>query len=1530
MSKSMVVRGNFSMLHYLYQCTFSVNKELLLGFFLVSALSGFGQATVTRTVSGTYTIPTGVTAITVECWGGGGEGGDNSTTNDGSGGGGGGAYTKTTLIVIPGTNYNVTIGAGGSGASGTGNPGGDTWFGTGTVVTANVLASGGQGGAGPVAGAGGVGGNGGSSGSAIATGTNTVVYSGGNGGTGRDNGTGRGGPGGSSAGTGANGTSGPNPFSTTTGITAQAAPAGGGIGGDGGNNGGSQAGATGGSPGGGGGGSAENATGGGAGSAGQINITPLNPDVSNFSAVGATTLTSDGAIVTVTSTSLSSRTYTVTYSISGTNTVSSTTATMVFSGGTGTFQTADLSIAGAANVVNITGITGDGYTTVLSYLSAVFTTTAPGTCTSQASANWNVSGTWSCGHVPLATDNVIIASGFSVNLVNSQSAHDFTMEANGSLTDNSGSPVLTISGDFNLDGTINGSSLFVSLTGTDKTIDGTGNNVNTNTVTITGNKTILSSANLYLTGGISITAGSTVTNNGAITVGGNITGTGTSNSSIWTNADNSTLNIGGSSGPPIFNTSNSGILNAYAPGNTVNYYTASTLVIATPSSYNGFPTYSIENNSYPTYYNLIISGTSGSTSTTRSLASGITLAVNGDLTMSTSGTGTHFSCGVGGSLRLRGDWTNENGTNGFTESTYTITFDGASDQSVNSTATETFYNLTSQKSNTLTLNPDVTVTNTLTMTSGNISVASSKMLVLGASGAGAYGTLTRTSGTIIGKFKRFIFSATAPAAPVLFPVGTASYYRPANITFTSGITSGSVIAEFVSSFPGNSNLPQTDADFVNSNNTFRDGYWTMLGANSFALNTATFTLSLTGTNFTGFPTIDNNTRLLTGATTNWGFNGSHVAYVSGSVISRSGMTTLNSTTTSGFAFGDDTNCPTTYTTPAFSSASGSINDQNPCFSSSGSYKLSNAVATSTYYWTITPTPLSTSYIGTGAVGGTDEISVNWNSTPTSGGSVTVYEKDNIGCSGPNSSLTVNVQPIAPSTPSGTIEVPENNVALTSADLKTLQNYTTTLQSYYTGYTWTVIGGKIVHGNGLTETSSITYAAKTTGSGTLSVTSGTTAVTGSSTSFLSLNVGQQLLNSSDVVIGTIKSIASNTSLTLTSNATTTYTNVAYQHSGNSIAVRWDGAGTGTVSVQGINSCGTSTSSTALSVNIYNLIYTLSSGGTWNNASQAIWSCNCVPTSLDNVLIKSGHTITIGTGTGVTVKNLIIAGTLNTGGSGRTLTVTGDLTFISGTLGGSTAAVYLEAGTTTNQAIDGTGTISNSVGLNINSSRTILSTANITKASGTVALGTGVTITNNGTVTLGGSVTGTDATSVWTNASNSTFNFGGANLLSTGTLNASASGNVVNYNGTGGQTIASPSSNQYTNLYFNNTTATGIASPSASATLNVSGNWINNGAVAVSGFTGFNPNSGTIIFNGTSTISGSATTSFNHLTTSGTLTAPSGTINVAGNFTNNGIFTHSNGTVNFSGTTQSIAGSNSTTFYNLILANSGTKTLSKALL
>ncbi|RXR22439.1 glycine-rich domain-containing protein [Flavobacterium stagni] len=91
----------------------------------------------TINASGTFTVPHGVTSVTVECWGGGGKGGSTLSNGTETGGGGGGAYAKKNAVTVtPGSTQNVVVGLGSS----TTAAGGDSYF----ISTTTILAKGGN------------------------------------------------------------------------------------------------------------------------------------------------------------------------------------------------------------------------------------------------------------------------------------------------------------------------------------------------------------------------------------------------------------------------------------------------------------------------------------------------------------------------------------------------------------------------------------------------------------------------------------------------------------------------------------------------------------------------------------------------------------------------------------------------------------------------------------------------------------------------------------------------------------------------------------------------------------------------------------------------------------------------------------------------------------------------------------------------------------------------------------------------------------------------------------------------------------------------------------------------------------------------------------------------------------------------------------------------------------------------------------------------------------------------------------------
>jgi hypothetical protein len=108
------------------------------------------------TSNGTFTIPSGITAVKVTVVGGGGGSGNAANTCElgtGSAGGGGGSAIKFLTSLTPGNTLTVTIGAGGTAGPSNANPqsggtGGTSSVASGTQSISTISATGGGGGGG--------------------------------------------------------------------------------------------------------------------------------------------------------------------------------------------------------------------------------------------------------------------------------------------------------------------------------------------------------------------------------------------------------------------------------------------------------------------------------------------------------------------------------------------------------------------------------------------------------------------------------------------------------------------------------------------------------------------------------------------------------------------------------------------------------------------------------------------------------------------------------------------------------------------------------------------------------------------------------------------------------------------------------------------------------------------------------------------------------------------------------------------------------------------------------------------------------------------------------------------------------------------------------------------------------------------------------------------------------------------------------------------------------------------------------------
>ncbi|HET6244958.1 MAG: T9SS type A sorting domain-containing protein [Bacteroidetes bacterium] len=310
------------------------------------------------------------------------------------------------------------------------------------------------------------------------------------------------------------------------------------------------------------------------------------------------------------------------------------------------------------------------------------------------------------------------------------------------------------------------------------------------------------------------------------------------------------------------------------------------------------------------------------------------------------------------------------------------------------------------------------------------------------------------------------------------------------------------------------------------------------------------------------------------------------------------------------------------------------------------------------------------------------------------------------------------------------------------------------------------------------------------------------------------------------------------------------------------------------------------------------------GNWNNSDT--WGCfNCIPKIVDDVVISSGHTVTVTSG-----KPVVATLTINASGElyqTVELRVKNSL-IINGIHTGSGNLLV----TGNNALIDGTGTINNSGTLGVNQNVSIKVTCDLTKNFGNVEISNNKALINNGIFRIvNGNLIGGGASSTWINEQNSLLIVGGE-VMTTGLLTATAINNTVIYTGGAFQFIKNTS---YYNLGINKI---------SSAVARFAGNAIiYNNFTITSGIAEVDPFALSVY--GLTNINGrlkltSATGAkiFNNITigSSGifecTASIP---VIVNGNIINNGSFISNTGIFSLDGTLMSISGVNNVQFNNL---------------
>ncbi|NCV86672.1 MAG: T9SS C-terminal target domain-containing protein [Oxalobacteraceae bacterium] len=197
-------------------------------------------------------------------------------------------------------------------------------------------------------------------------------------------------------------------------------------------------------------------------------------------------------------------------------------------------------------------------------------------------------------------------------------------------------------------------------------------------------------------------------------------------------------------------------------------------------------------------------------------------------------------------------------------STGTTNFTGSSNGIISGSGNTQLYDMTVNKSQgaTLTLQQPVLVTNTLTMTQGNIFTTNANLLTLGTSSA-APGALSYNTGTIVGPFKRYFANAATNGNDGLFPVGTATYNRYASFAFgNSPGVDQHLTVEYVPGAPMQGGVALYNGLPLNASgaliqNYSADGYWSVVPtSNNYTapITTAPYSVTLFANNLNGMQT----------------------------------------------------------------------------------------------------------------------------------------------------------------------------------------------------------------------------------------------------------------------------------------------------------------------------------------------------------------------------------------------------------------------------------------------------------------------------------------------------------------------------------------------------------------------------------------------------------------------------------------------------------------------------------------------------
>jgi hypothetical protein len=498
-----------------------------------------------------------------------------------------------------------------------------------------------------------------------------------------------------------------------------------------------------------------------------------------------------------------------------------------------------------------------------SYFALAATTLLPTTWDGGAATlNWADANNWSNNVVPTCADDVLVVQNVNVNVAGDFAAKSVYIGLNSTFSMTDAAAKLTVGSCGKTDGD---NQSF--------TVDGIYNQTN-GRIKVNGRVAIASTATtpaqFNMSGGLLVIDGNDGTAAGSVPTGFDLLNFGSSANTLMTiNATGGTITIvdphflaGTTTNRALSITLSSSNLNPQTfTGNTIQFGDGTSTQVGTGTGGFVFDTY-VNSRNVRLGHVIVNAGSdplrfvSGPATTADASDIGGNLTVNAGSELRS---GASRGIGVVGNIVNNGTISITTGaliiggynlaSIGTTTPTTSPTISGTGvwrNNTTTASATASLNSITTDIIGTVTFTGPLSISSSLTMTNGNINTTNGLLTigagVLPAAGTLATGTITRTSGMIVGPIARVMPASTFTITDqrALFPVGDGTNYIPFFLNYTTAPAAiGTVTAAFKSTNPGTTGLPLNAYGGINVTTSSPTGYWAVTSATTDGQYTAT-------------------------------------------------------------------------------------------------------------------------------------------------------------------------------------------------------------------------------------------------------------------------------------------------------------------------------------------------------------------------------------------------------------------------------------------------------------------------------------------------------------------------------------------------------------------------------------------------------------------------------------------------------------------------------------------------------------------